>query len=206
MREGDAAARRWMQESADQVVANVQYLELPSLGLVRLVAPVWVDGRLEAAISLLSRPAELSARDRCALVASARAMAQTSAQARVDMPLTLPHRAACVRGDGCCARRGVGPRSPRRRHSPRRRPEPRGHSTSVATTSVPGSRMSLSISGPAAASTAGTVRSPTSVGPLTIERHAMSRRGTAATTSHRDRWCRQPRRRSWAIVCLGQGR
>ncbi len=92
MREGDAATRRWMQESADPVVANVQYLELPNLGLVRLVAPIWVDGRLEAAISLLSRPAELSARDRCTLVASARAMTQTSTQARVDVPLTFPHR------------------------------------------------------------------------------------------------------------------
>lgn len=92
IREGELAARRWMQEAADPVVANVQYLEQPSLGLVRLVAPIWVNGRLEAAISLLARPAELSARDRFALVAAARAMAQTSTPNRVDVPLAFPHR------------------------------------------------------------------------------------------------------------------
>jgi DNA-binding PucR family transcriptional regulator len=96
IRAGDAAARRWMLEAADPVVANVLYLELAELGLVRLVAPIWIDGRLDAAISLLSRPSELSARDRFALVAAARAVAHTAGQHRAEVPLTFPHRRKAV--------------------------------------------------------------------------------------------------------------
>src|SRR5207302_11250286 len=67
----DAAAQRWMLETADATVANVLYLELTSDRLVRLLAPVWIDGSVRAAVSLLARSDELGGRDRVALVAAA---------------------------------------------------------------------------------------------------------------------------------------
>jgi hypothetical protein len=70
----DAAAQRWIQETADATVANALYLELPADRLVRLVAPVWIDGRVRAVVSLFARSDELSGRDRVALVAAARAI------------------------------------------------------------------------------------------------------------------------------------
>jgi hypothetical protein len=84
IRESEAAAQRWMLEAADPAVANLMYVELPSVGLVRLLSPVWVEGRLEAAVSLLSRPAEVAARDRFGVVAAARAIASTSLLIRAN--------------------------------------------------------------------------------------------------------------------------
>jgi hypothetical protein len=92
IREGDAAVRRWMLESADPAVAPVLYLELADLGLVRLVSPVWIDGRADAAVSLLTRPTELTTRDRSGLVAAARAIAMTSLENKVDPPLAFARR------------------------------------------------------------------------------------------------------------------
>jgi hypothetical protein len=48
--------------------------------LVRLVAPVWIDGRVRAAVSLFAKSDELSGRDRVALVAAARAIGSAYAQ------------------------------------------------------------------------------------------------------------------------------
>jgi hypothetical protein len=95
IRESDAAAQRWMLEAAEPAVANLLYVELPSCGLVRLLSPVWVDGRLEAAVSVLSQPAELSARDRSGVVAAARAIALTSLYSRANVAVGLAPR---VRG------------------------------------------------------------------------------------------------------------
>jgi hypothetical protein len=82
----DAAAQRWMLETADATVANVFYLELPSDRLVRLLAPVWVDGGVRASVSLFARSDELGGRDRVALVAAARAIGAASAD--VPQPIT----------------------------------------------------------------------------------------------------------------------
>jgi hypothetical protein len=87
----DAAAQRWMAEAADATVANVLYLELPADRLVRLVAPVWIDGQVRAAVSLFARSDELSGRDRIALVAATRAIG--AAYAAVPLPMN-----ATVRG------------------------------------------------------------------------------------------------------------
>jgi PucR C-terminal helix-turn-helix domain len=92
IRESDPAVRRWMLQSADPTAAPVLYLELPNHGLVRLVSPVWIDGRGEAAVSLLARPTELTARDRSGLVAASRAIAVTSLENKVDPPLVFARR------------------------------------------------------------------------------------------------------------------
>jgi hypothetical protein len=92
IRESDTAAQRWMLDAADPAVANLMYIELPGVGLVRLLSPVWVEGRLEAAVSLLSQPAELAARDRVGVVAAARAIALTSLHSRANPPIGLAPR------------------------------------------------------------------------------------------------------------------
>jgi hypothetical protein len=92
IRESDAAAQRWMLEVADPAVANLLYVELPSVGLVRLLSPVWVEGRLEAAVSLLSQPADLAARDRSGVVAAARAIALTSLRSHANAAIGLAPR------------------------------------------------------------------------------------------------------------------
>ena len=89
----DAAVRRWMKDTADATVANVLYLELPADRLVRLVAPVWIDGRVRAAVSLFARSAELSGRDRVALVAAARAIAGAYAEVTPHIGAADPGRA-----------------------------------------------------------------------------------------------------------------
>jgi purine catabolism regulator len=90
-----AATRRWLLETADAAVNNLLYLELPGDHLVRLVAPVWTDGEVRAAVSLFARSDELAARDRIALLAAARAIAT----AYVEVP---PAVIAAV-GRGRCA-------------------------------------------------------------------------------------------------------
>ena len=75
----DAAAQRWTVEAADATVANVLYLELPADRLIRLLAPVWIDARVYATVSIVARSNDLSGRDRVALVAAARAIAATIA-------------------------------------------------------------------------------------------------------------------------------
>jgi hypothetical protein len=55
-------------------VAAALYLELPVERLVRLVAPVWIDGHVRAVVSLFAHSDELSGRDRVTLVAAARAI------------------------------------------------------------------------------------------------------------------------------------
>jgi hypothetical protein len=81
----DAAAQHWMLETADATVANALYLELPADRLVRLVAPVWIDGRVRALVSLFARSDELGGRDRVALVSAARAIG--AAYAEVPQPI-----------------------------------------------------------------------------------------------------------------------
>ncbi len=92
IRETDAAAQRWMLENADPTVANVLYLELPAQGLVRLMSPVWIEGRVDAAVSLLTPAAELTARDRYGLLAAARAIGMTSIETKVDSRVTFVGR------------------------------------------------------------------------------------------------------------------
>jgi hypothetical protein len=87
IRETDPAVRSWMLQSADPNVTPVLYLELPNHGLVRLVSPVWIDSRVEAAVSLLVRPTALTARDRSGLVAASRAIAVTALENDVDPPV-----------------------------------------------------------------------------------------------------------------------
>jgi len=85
----DGRAQRWIRDTADATVANVLYLELPSECLVRLVAPVWIDGWMHAAVSLFARPAELTARDRIALLAAVRVIAAIDAQTTLALPTGL---------------------------------------------------------------------------------------------------------------------
>jgi hypothetical protein len=99
----DGAAQRWMAHTADATVANVMYFELPADRLVRLVAPVWIDGRVRAAVSLLARSNELSGRDRVALVAAARAIAAAYVAAPPRSGTTLRGRsfgAVVIRAPG----------------------------------------------------------------------------------------------------------
>jgi hypothetical protein len=79
-------------ETADATVANVLYLELPADRLVRLLAPVWIDGQACAAISLFARSAELSGRDRVALGAAARSVAAADAGVPSHMGATVRGR------------------------------------------------------------------------------------------------------------------
>ena len=110
----DAAARRWVAETADATVANVLYLELPADRLIRLLAPVWIDARVYATVSLLARAHDLSGRDRVALVAAARAIASSIAEAPPqigEMERGRPygavvlraHDASCAAARRCCA-------------------------------------------------------------------------------------------------------
>jgi PucR C-terminal helix-turn-helix domain len=99
----DAAAQRWTLETADATVANVLYLELPADRLVRLVAPVWIDGQVRAAVSVLARSDELSGRDRVALVAAARAIATAYAEVPPQIgagTLGKPYGAVVLRAHG----------------------------------------------------------------------------------------------------------
>ena len=84
----DMAAQRWMTETADASVANVLYLELAADRLIRLLAPIWIDGEVRAAVSLCARSHELNGRDRLALVAAARAIAQAIAE--------VPHQVGTI--------------------------------------------------------------------------------------------------------------
>jgi hypothetical protein len=95
----DAAAQRWMAETADATVSNALYLELPTDRLVRLVAPVWIDGRMRAAVSLFARSDELSGRDRVALVAAARAIGTAYAEVPQQIGPTVrgPYAAVVLR-------------------------------------------------------------------------------------------------------------
>jgi hypothetical protein len=65
---------------------------MPIFGLVRLLSPVWVEGRPEAAVSLLSKPAELVALDRAGVVAAARAIALTSPHNHATCAIGHPRR------------------------------------------------------------------------------------------------------------------
>ena len=96
----DLAAQHWLMETADATVANVLYLELPTDRLVRLLAPVWINGQARAAVSLLARADELSGRDRVALVAAARAVAAADAEVPPQMRAPIrgrPYGAVVVR-------------------------------------------------------------------------------------------------------------
>jgi hypothetical protein len=75
VKKSHAVAERWITETADATAANVLYLELPAERLVRLVAPVWIDERVWAAVSLFANSDGLGGRDRVALVGVARAIA-----------------------------------------------------------------------------------------------------------------------------------
>ena len=91
IRESDPAVRRWMLETADPTVSPVLYLELRNDGLVRLASPVWIDEHVDATVSLLTRAAELTARDRSSLLAAARALGVTSLGNKVDPPSAFAH-------------------------------------------------------------------------------------------------------------------
>jgi hypothetical protein len=81
----DGPAQRWIRDTADATVANVLYLEVPAEHLVRLVAPVWVDGWTQAALSLFARPTELTSRDRVALLVTARLLATITWETQPDV-------------------------------------------------------------------------------------------------------------------------
>jgi hypothetical protein len=62
----------------------MQYWEVPAQQLVRLVAPISVDGWTQAALSLFARPDELTSRDRMALLFTARLIATLSREPLPD--------------------------------------------------------------------------------------------------------------------------
>jgi hypothetical protein len=100
----DLAVERWIHETADATVANLLYLELNGHNLVRLVAPLWVAGRVHRWLSLLARPSELRVRDRVGLLAAARAMTTST-------PMTAePEVARLLRG--CASVAAVVMRAP----------------------------------------------------------------------------------------------
>jgi hypothetical protein len=83
----DGAAHAWMRDIADSAVDNVLHLELPTQSLVRLVAPVWVDGLPSAALSLFGRAFELTTGDRISLTAAAGAIATISDESGSSAPV-----------------------------------------------------------------------------------------------------------------------
>src|SRR5262249_51190008 len=91
--ETQSAVESWMRDTADETVANVLYWEVPAFGLVRLVAPVWIDGWMQAAVSIFARPDELASRDRVALLLAARALANVRPETTPGPPsIQLPSR------------------------------------------------------------------------------------------------------------------
>ena len=82
----DGPAQRWIRDTADATVANVLYLEVPSEHLVRLIAPVWIDGWMHAVLSLFARPTELTARDRTALQVAARVIGTIDPETALQLP------------------------------------------------------------------------------------------------------------------------
>jgi DNA-binding PucR family transcriptional regulator len=80
-----AGVESWMRGAADQTVANVLYCEVPGQQLVRLVAPVWIEGWMQAAVSIFAEPDELTSRDRVALLLTSRALAVLPAEPVVDL-------------------------------------------------------------------------------------------------------------------------
>jgi hypothetical protein len=82
----DDAAQRWIRDTADETVANVLYLEIPSQHLVRLIAPVWSDGWIHAVVSLFARPTELTSRDRTALQVAARVIGTIGPEPEFQLP------------------------------------------------------------------------------------------------------------------------
>jgi hypothetical protein len=85
-----APVESWMRDTADETVANVLYWEVPAHGLVRLVAPVWIDGWMQAAVSIFARPDELASRDRVALLLAARALATLQSETVTGNPTVQP--------------------------------------------------------------------------------------------------------------------
>ena len=79
------AVESWMRDAADETVASASYWEVPTEKLVRLVAPVWIDGWTQAAVSLFTRPEELTSRDRVALLLASRALATLQPGPVVDV-------------------------------------------------------------------------------------------------------------------------
>ena len=82
----DGPAQKWIRDTADATVANVLYLEVSSEHLVRLIAPVWTDGWMDAVLSLFARPAELTARDRTALQVGARVIGSIGPETELQLP------------------------------------------------------------------------------------------------------------------------
>ena len=83
----DGPAQKWIRDAADATVANVLYLEVPNEHLVRLIAPVWIDGWMHAVLSLFARPAELTARDRTALQVAARVIGTVGPETELQLPI-----------------------------------------------------------------------------------------------------------------------
>jgi hypothetical protein len=82
----DGPARKWIRDTADATVANALYLEVPSQHLVRMIAPVWTDGWVDAVLSVFARPGELTARDRTALQIAARVMGTIAQETELQLP------------------------------------------------------------------------------------------------------------------------
>ena len=78
------ATRRWLNR-LEAGTLDVLYLEVPSERLVRLVAPIWMDGTQYAELSLFARPAELAASDRITQLATAAALSKAFAYSATEM-------------------------------------------------------------------------------------------------------------------------
>lgn len=93
----DADAIHWMRAGAEATGGDIVYIEQPDYGLVRLVAPVWNDGWIHAAVSLFGRPAEISSDDRVALAIAARVLSEVRVDDHVPVPArSVPSETASV--------------------------------------------------------------------------------------------------------------
>jgi hypothetical protein len=103
----DMAVQQWLIGKADPAMSHLLTLELPAERVVRIVAPLWVDGRNSGTVSLVGHPDDLTARDRTALTAAARAIALGQAG---TLDQVHPDPAARGRRSAALAMRFHGPR------------------------------------------------------------------------------------------------
>lgn len=90
----DADVQRWLVDTPDSAVRNILYVEIREHQLVRLFAPLWIDGQFAGGLSLVGRPLQMSTRDRLAVLAAVQAMTRVNGRTTLDLP-------ECVDGRRC---------------------------------------------------------------------------------------------------------
>lgn len=88
----DADVQRWLVDTADSGVRNILDVAIRDHQLVRLFAPLWIDGHFAGGLSLVGRPFQMLARDRVALLAAVRAMARVVGRKPIEVPRSVKGR------------------------------------------------------------------------------------------------------------------